>query len=58
MTHQKATWAEVKKLFASDRAVDRSTNDSEWRQTELRFTSDYDGAFNFHSRLLSDRNSK
>ena len=33
--------------FASDRAVDRSTNDSEWSQTELRFTSDYDGAFNF-----------
>ena len=47
-----------KKLFASDRAVDRSTNDSEWAQTELRFTSDYDGAFNFHSRFLSDRNSK
>ena len=35
------------KLFAQDRAVDRSTNDSEWSQTELRFTSDYDGAFNF-----------
>ena len=35
------------KTFASDRAVDRSTNDSEWAQTELRFSSDYDGAFNF-----------
>jgi len=35
------------KTFSSDRAVDRSTNDSEWAQTELRFTSDYDGAFNF-----------
>ena len=35
------------KTFSSDRAVDRSTNDSEWEQTELRFTSDYDGAFNF-----------
>ena len=35
------------KTFASDVAVDRSTNDSEWAQTELRFTSDYDGAFNF-----------
>ena len=35
------------KTFASDVAVDRSTNDSEWQQTELRFTSDYDGAFNF-----------
>jgi outer membrane receptor protein involved in Fe transport len=35
------------KLYSSDAAVDRSTNDSEWAQTELRFTSDYDGAFNF-----------
>ncbi|MDB4242761.1 TonB-dependent receptor [Gammaproteobacteria bacterium] len=34
-------------LYSSDVAVDRSTNDAEWSQTELRFTSDYDGAFNF-----------
>ena len=34
-------------ILLLDRAVDRSTNDSEWSQTELRFTSDYDGAFNF-----------
>ena len=24
------------KTFSSDRAVDRSTNDSEWEQTELK----------------------
>ena len=35
------------KTFSSDQAVDRSSNDSEWAQTELRFSSDYDGAFNF-----------
>ena len=35
------------KTFSSDRAVDRATTDSEWAQTELRFSSDYDGAFNF-----------
>ncbi|MDB9907686.1 TonB-dependent receptor [Gammaproteobacteria bacterium] len=34
-------------LYSSDVAVDRATNDAEWSQTELRFTSDYDGAFNF-----------
>ena len=35
------------KTFASDVAVDRSANEAEWNQTELRFSSDYDGAFNF-----------
>jgi outer membrane receptor protein involved in Fe transport len=35
------------KTFTSDIAVDRSANESEWSQTELRFSSDYDGAFNF-----------
>ncbi|MDC0365313.1 TonB-dependent receptor [Gammaproteobacteria bacterium] len=35
------------KTFSSDRAVDRATTDGEWAQTELRFSSDYDGAFNF-----------
>ena len=33
--------------YGSDVAVDRSANDAEWSQTELRFSSDYDGAFNF-----------
>jgi hypothetical protein len=35
------------KTFTGDRAVDRATTDGEWAQTELRFSSDYDGAFNF-----------
>ena len=33
--------------YSSDQAIDKSSNDSEWAQTELRFSSDYDGAFNF-----------
>jgi hypothetical protein len=35
------------KTYVSDQAMDRSTNESEWSQTELRFSSDYDGNFNF-----------
>ena len=30
------------KVYASDQAVDRSTNESEWWQNEIRITSDYD----------------
>ena len=39
-------------VYASDSAVDQSTNESEWSQTELRFTSDYDSAFNFTAGLF------
>ena len=42
------------KTFLLIVAVDRSTNDSEWSQTELRFTSDYDGAFNFTLGFFMD----
>ena len=42
------------KTFGSDVAVDRSTNESEWSQTELRFTSDYDGDFNFTLGFYAD----
>ena len=35
------------KTYSSDVAVDRAATDAEWSQTELRFSSDYDGAFNF-----------
>lgn len=38
--------------FTSDQAADMSTNESEWSQTELRFTSDYDSAFNFTAGLF------
>ena len=38
--------------YTSDQAADMSTNESEWSQTELRFSSDYDGAFNFTAGLF------
>lgn len=45
--------------YVSDQAMDRSTNESEWSQTELRFSSDYDGAFNFSAGLFySDNDSQ
>jgi iron complex outermembrane receptor protein len=40
------------KTYTTDQAVDQSTNESEWSQTELRFTSDYDSAFNFTAGLF------
>ena len=40
------------KVYASDQAVDRSTNESEWWQNEIRITSDYDGNFNFTAGLF------
>ena len=46
MTHLIGNMGRGEKTFSSDRAVDRSTNDSEWSKQNLRFTSDYDGAFN------------
>ncbi len=41
------------RTYTSDQAMDRSINESEWQQTELRFSSDYDGAFNFTFGLFS-----
>ena len=38
--------------YASDQAMDRSTNESEWSQTELNFSSDFDGSFNFTAGLF------
>ena len=38
--------------YTSDQSADMSTNESEWSQTELRFSSDYDGAFNFTAGLF------
>ena len=44
--------------YSSDQAMDRSTNESEWSQTELKFSSDYDGNFNFTAGLFySDADS-
>ena len=40
------------KTYSSDQAMDRSTNESEWSQTELNFSSDYDGSFNFTAGLF------
>ena len=42
------------RTYTSDQAVDVSTNESEWSQTELRFSSDYDGAFNFTAGLYHE----
>ena len=47
--------------YTSDQAADISTNEAEWSQTELRFTSAYDGVFNFtagffHSTTSSQTN--
>jgi len=42
------------RTYTSDQAVDFSTNESEWSQTELRFSSDYDGAFNFTAGLYHE----
>jgi outer membrane receptor protein involved in Fe transport len=41
------------KTYTSDQAMDRSFNESEWEQYELRFSSDYDGSFNFTFGLFS-----
>jgi hypothetical protein len=41
------------RTYTSDQAMDRSFNESEWQQYELRFSSDYDGAFNFTFGLFS-----
>ena len=35
------------KVYTSDQAADRSMNEAEWSQTELRFSSDYDGIINY-----------
>jgi len=42
------------RTYTSDQAVDFSTNESEWSQTELRFSSDYDGSFNFTAGLYHE----
>ena len=41
------------RTYTSDQAMDRSFNESEWEQYELRFSSDYDGAFNFTFGLFA-----
>jgi outer membrane receptor protein involved in Fe transport len=41
------------KTYTSDQAMDRSFNESEWEQYELRFSSDYDGSFNFTFGLFA-----
>jgi outer membrane receptor protein involved in Fe transport len=41
------------KTYTSDQAMDRSFNEAEWEQYELRFSSDYDGAFNFTFGLFA-----
>ncbi len=41
------------RTYTSDQAMDRSFNESEWEQYELRFSSDYDGSFNFTFGLFA-----
>jgi outer membrane receptor protein involved in Fe transport len=41
------------KTYTSDQAMDRAFNESEWEQYELRFSSDYDGSFNFTFGLFA-----
>ena len=44
--------------YTSDQAMDRSTMNPSGRKTELRFSSDYDGNFNFTAGLFySDADS-
>ena len=35
--------------------IDKSTNESEWQQTELRFSSQFDGKFNFTFGMYENR---
>jgi hypothetical protein len=35
------------RTYVSEQNMDLSTNESEWSQTELRFSSDFDGKINF-----------
>ena len=35
------------RTYVSEQNIDYSANESEWSQTEIRFSSDYDGKFNF-----------
>ena len=35
------------RTYDSEQNIDYSANESEWSQTEIRFSSDYDGKFNF-----------
>ena len=39
-------------VYASDQAIDRAANESEWWQNEIRITSDYDGNFNFTAGIF------
>ena len=46
------------RTYTSEQNIDHASNESEWSQTELRFSSDFDGKFNytfglFHSRTQS-----
>jgi outer membrane receptor protein involved in Fe transport len=41
------------KTYTSDQAMDRAFSESEWEQYELRFSSDYDGSFNFTFGLFA-----
>jgi outer membrane receptor protein involved in Fe transport len=41
------------RTYTSDQAMDRAFSESEWEQYELRFSSDYDGSFNFTFGLFA-----
>ena len=43
------------RTYASDQNMIRSTNESEWQQTELRFSSEFDGKFNFTFGMYENR---
>jgi len=42
------------RTYASEQNIDLSTNESEWSQTELRFSSDFDGKINFTFGLYNN----
>ena len=53
--YEKVDMAVWTRTYASEQRVDRSTNESEWQQTELRFSSEFDGKFNFTCSMYENR---
>ena len=43
------------RTYASEQNIDKSSNESEWQQTELRFSSEFDGKFNFTFGMYENR---
>ena len=43
------------RTYASEQNIDHASNESEWQQTELRFSSEFDGKFNFTFGMYENR---